>query len=396
MKLRSIVLPLIALSFSFVNPCSQKIDTDAEIPDTETVFDVDVIYPKFKSVPRLHEVDGTFDVSETIIITASAQGSIDQILVSVGDIVQKDDPLVQISNTDITDRIDLLRAKVKEYDARLKVAKAKIVGAGHEEGSVTVEETSFLDDEPIDDPATPTRFGNANEPKVIPQTQKALVDVLAAQIERANKEADALDKKLLELTLLSPTGGVVMKTLVSESNKVSEKDPLMEISKINPLSVSFHLPEDVASFVDKNSAVTVSPVEAPEVTGQGQVYFINPDIDKQTSSILLKAHVSNENSLIKGGQKAKVKVATRRMDRMVEVPKNVLIYEDTQVFLFTVQGKRAKLVEVKTGNQTADGNIQVTGDVHSEDPIIINRPSELENNSYVKMKEEEEEENDEP
>jgi membrane fusion protein (multidrug efflux system) len=394
MKLRSIILPLMAISFSFVNPCSQKTDPNTAIPDDETVFDVDVIYPQFRSVPRLHEVDGTFDVSETITITASAAGTIDQILVSVGDTVRKDDPLVQISNIDITDRIDLLRAKVKEYEARLKVAKAKIVEAGHEEGSVTVEETSFLDDEPIDEPSTPTQFGNANEPKIIPQTQKALVDVLSAQIERANKEADALDKKLLELTLLSPTGGTVMKIPVSESNKVSEKDPLMELSKIDPMSVSFNLPEDVASFVDKNSAVTVSPTDAPEVTGQGQVYFINPDIDKQTSTILLKAHVSNENSLIKGGQKAKVKVATRRTDRVVDVPKNVLVYENDQVFLFTVQGKRAKLIEVKVGNPTTDGKIQVSGDVHSEDPIIINRPSELENNSYVKMKETEEKEED--
>jgi hypothetical protein len=59
-----------------------------------------------------------------------------------------------------------------------------------------------------------------------------------------------------------------------------------------------------------------------------------------------------------------------------------------------VQGKRAKLIEVKVGNPTTDGKIQISGDVHSEDPIIINRPSELENNSYVKMKETEEKEED--
>lgn len=381
---RFFIYPLIAMSFTFVNPCDKAPAGPKKPGANDTVYDVKVIYPKFTSVPQRHTVDGVFDVSETVNVMATAPGEVEQLYVDVGDVVTKDDPIISLTNTQLTDLIDLKRAKVKELQARLKQAQAKLNITGGEDLPVTIEDTLFLDEEPVIEEPTAKPYGDANRVQK-PATLKALAEVLETTIDSINKQTDVLDRKLLNLTHNSPIGGVVTKKFVAESNPVKEKDHLVEISKTDPMSVSFELPEKMASFIDKHSSVKVSPIDATEVTGSGTVYYIDPNLDSGNETIKVRAHVSNEDGRIKGGQKAKVRVATRKMARVIVLPKTVLYYEDDKPFVFTIHKEQAKLVSVTTGEENEDGTIQIFGDLRIDDPIIIDRPVELKHNSYVKV-----------
>lgn len=374
---------LLAVSFTFVNPCDQPPDDAAPRPD-DTVFDVTVVYPEFQSVPRTHTVPGTFDPSEVDTVTANATGTVAQLFVGEGDTVAKDDPVVALGSTHLLDLIDIKRARVKELSARLEELKTRLAHTGGSDEPVTIEDTVFLDEEHIDEPVQKP-FGDAGKPRPTPKTLKALAELIETQMDRLEKEANVLDRKLLSLTQNSPVNGVVTATFVSEGNKVNEGDKLVAISQTNPMSVTFYLPDTVASFVDKHSTVTVWPADNPKAKGTGTVYFIDPNIDTQTGRIKVKAHVSNENGLIKGGQKAKVRVATRKMDRVIVLPKRVLYHEEGKKYVFTVAHKKAKLVQVTTGEETQDGKIQIFGELRVDDPIIIDRPLELKHNSFVKI-----------
>jgi multidrug efflux pump subunit AcrA (membrane-fusion protein) len=382
--IRPAIAILLAFSFTFVNPCSQE-GKIQKPKSSDKIYEVTVVYPKFISVPKKYFVQGRLDVSETSFVTANTTGDVEQIFVTEGDHVEKNDPIIALSNVHILEQIDLKRAKIKEYQARLADAEAKISGLEGEDRPVAIEETQFLDEEPIDEPVVKD-FGDANDALPQPQTLKTLSEVLDKHIDVLTKEADILDRRLLELNQSSPVNGVITKILVSDRNKVKEQDRLIAISQINPLSVTFKVPQETANYIDKHSTVTVTPKDAPDMKAIGTVYYIGPNIEAKSGKVEIRAHVANENGNLKGGQETDVFVSTRKMGRVVVLPKSVVHYdEDKQTNVFIAFRNQAKLVEISLGEDMGNNNIQIHGDLRVDDPIIIDRPKELKHNSFVKM-----------
>jgi len=382
--IRPAIAILLAFSFTFVNPCSQE-GKIQKPKSSDKIYEVTVVYPKFISVPKKYFVQGRLDVSETSFVTANTTGDVEQIFVTEGDHVEKNDPIIALSNVHILEQIDLKRAKIKEYQARLADAEAKISGLEGEDRPVAIEETQFLDEEPIDEPVVKD-FGDANDALPQPQTLKTLSEVLDKHIDVLTKEADILDRRLLELNQSSPVNGVITKILVSDRNKVKEQDRLIAISQINPLSVTFNVPQETANYIDKHSTVTVTPKDAPDMKAIGTVYYIGPNIEAKSGKVEIRAHVANENGNLKGGQETDVFVSTRKMGRVVVLPKSVVHYdEDKQTNVFIAFRNQAKLVEISLGEDMGNNNIQIHGDLRVDDPIIIDRPKELKHNSFVKM-----------
>lgn len=386
--LKSFLIPLVAVSFTFVNPCSKPKDFGPGKDDQ--VFEVKTVAPEFVSVPESYHVDGQFDVSDKAIVTAHIPGTIEQIFVNEGDFVAKDDPLVTLSNQTLLETIDIKRAKIKEFQNRLAEIDARLEDNRGEDLPVNTDDANFLDEEPVDQPVE-KNFGNAEETKKTPKSLKAMAELLQSAIDRHTKEADALDRKLLNLTVPSPVSGVVIKKYATEGNVVKEQQALVEVATTDPLSVTFHVPDSVANFVDKNSKVTVTPKEAPKLVATGTVYFISPNIDSEKGTMEVRAHIANPQSKIKGGQVADVFLATRKMSRVMILPETAVFEKDGKSYVYTVLKERAKLVEVKPQPHDKEGQVKILGaDLRVDDPILVDFPSGMEHNSFVRILKDEE------
>lgn len=384
MKLRTFIAPILAISFSFTSPCSGPKKADGP-REGDQIFTVQSVNPEFRSVPKAYSVEGTFAVSELTQVKAHVDATVEQVFVNEGDLVTEADPLVSLSSTQVLEQIDINRAKVKELNARLSLYGVRIDNAGGEDVPTTIEDTEFLDEDPIEEDPVQQKIGDTTVPTTKPNTLKALGDVVEAQVAKINKQTASLERKLLRMTLTSPATGVVTAVKVSDTNPVKEKDVLIELSQVDPMSVVFQLPEDVANFVDKNSKVKVSPVDAKEVKATGQVYFVDPSIDPVTKTLTVKAHVANKNGVIKGGQKAKVQVNTRKIDRVIVLPKTAIHEANGKNFVYVIYREKAKEMEVEVGDQLDDGMVLVySSSLRVDDDIITDAPEELKHNSYVK------------
>lgn len=386
MKLYATFLPILALSFSFIGPCQKTQGTNNTVAPApnDKIFEVSVVHPEFKSVAKTHTVDGSIDVSDVTTITAAGPGFVDQILVNEGDMVITGDSIITISNTELTSAIELKGAKIVEMQAKLNEAKARLEdGGGVANQPMNSDDTTFLDEDSANAQEQPKQFGDANQQAPV-TTLQAFVTYLEARISKMMKETEVMNRQLQQLSQMSPVTGIITKKLVSLSNKVSEKDKLLDIVTTNPLSVTFFLPQNEASFIYKSAKVTVSPKDAPDVRATGTVYFVSPNTDPTSGTIEIRAHIDNPENRIKGGQKANVSVSTNKVDRVVVLPKKVLVFENNKSYVFVVYKNQARLTEVTLGEETEDGNIQVYGDLRVDDPIITNRPAEMKDGAFVK------------
>lgn len=383
------LIALLALSLQFSNPCSSK-NTGSQPTPQDEVFEVDVLSTKFTNKPRVYDVSGTFDFGEMVEIKANADGTLDKLYISVGDRVEKGDPVFNLANSDLVDEIELKRARIKEYNSRITLAESKIddADANDTTPTITQDDIEFLDEDPVDKPIeknfdAPETNGTQT---ASPRTQRALALVLENLIERLTKEAEVLDKRLLALNHTTPIDGVITQTFFSEGNKAKMQDTVVQIATTNPMTVTFDLPENLANFVNKRTKIEIvleGAGDTPNPTGR--VFFISPNLNEDTKTITLKAHVDNPTALIKGGQTAIVKVISNKMDRVLKLPTSALIKEDKKNFVFIVQGQKARLIEIKNVVEQNDEFVLVQANLSVGDLIVTNPSDDLKNGSFVKV-----------
>lgn len=387
-----LVIPLLALSFTFIDPCSPNSRFVKKEPKpTDRIYDVEAIYPKFNDVPRMHEVEGVFEPVEINTITAVGDGAVEQIFVSVGDKVIKDDPLVSLSGKNLSDLAELKRLRIKELEVRLKKAKTSFQDMAVPDRPVAQEEVDFLDDEPLDESASRRDLENGPKKEEEPASLKGLVDVLETMILRLGKETEVIEGKINLLAQGSPVTGVVTQIFAAEKNHVQEGDRLIEVSRMEPMVVAFNLPQDVASFVDKYSKVKVSPKDAPGVVGDGTVSFISPDVNSAKGTIQLKAEVGNPDLKIKGAQVAKVKIETRKVDAVMGVPLHAIVKDVDKTFVYVVHGNFVKRADARVVRDLEGGNMEIVADVRVDDPVVVNPPAGLADGAFVRILEKSEE-----
>lgn len=386
MKLRNMAFPLLALSFSLANPCSRKNIPQEQAPQGEKVFDVQVITPQFQNIPKEYSVDGIFETSETVKITAQTPAQIEKILVKEGDQIEQNADLITFSATTLTETLELNQTQIKEIETRVKSIDALLVELGKDRPT-TAEDISFLDEKTFDEGSQETAASSTNTLATLkkPETLKALKTALEASLQRLQKTNELLEKQKQELTLKTQFAGVVLKTHVSEANTVSAGQLLFEIVKNNPISVVFSLPKDVASFVTQQSEVRFSLHDAKNIRGEGKVYFISPNLSDDNQTLTVKALFPNPQYLIKSGQKAVVYVTTSHMERALILPQTAIVSVAGKDFIFLLHGNRAKMQEVSVGRKKDATHVEVTTTIHSDQKIIESVPEGLQDNSFVKI-----------
>lgn len=389
-----VLIPLLALSFTYVDPCSPNSRHVKKEPQpTDRIYDVSVIYPKFQDVPRVHDVDGVFEPVEVLTVTAAADGEAQEILVNAGDRVNEGDPVVKLSSDTLNSLVETKRARIKELEIRLAQAKASFQGMAVPDRPVMREEVDFLDEEPFDDMAERRDFEEKPKKKSEdPVTLKELVELLESRIEHLGKEVQALEGKLKILQHASPATGVVTKIFTSPKNHVRAGNPLIEVSRLDPMAVAFDLPRDVASFVDKYCKVSVSPKDVPDAKGEGTVFFISPNIDQKNATIQVRAEVSNPDFRLKGGQLAAVHIETRKVDSAMAVPKQAVVSRDGKPVVFVVRGNFVKQIGVRVVRELVDDKVEIVAEerVAVDDPVVVNPPVDLMDAAFVRLLEEDE------
>ncbi|MBE0623959.1 MAG: efflux RND transporter periplasmic adaptor subunit [Burkholderiales bacterium] len=132
----------------------------------------------------------------------------------------------------------------------------------------------------------------------------------AAAVALASKAAVENARLQLEYsTIRSPLDGFVGKVLLQKGNMVKANDsiPLVVINQVQPIYVSFAVPEQNLVAVREHMAkaklqVEASPPDSGKLTAIGTLTFVDNAVDATTGTIKLKALFPNKDSALWPGQ----------------------------------------------------------------------------------------------
>lgn len=289
-----------------------------------------------KDVPVEVRAVGKIVSSESVAIRAQVSGTLVAAHFKEGQTVRKGDLLLEIDRRPF-------QAALSEATARLAQDRARAENAR----------------------ADATRYADLVEKEFVTRQQyeaaKANAAALEAQVAADEAAAERARLNLAYASVRAPISGRTGRILVHPGNVVSAgaPEPLVTIEQVKPVFAEFAVPErhlaalrahrDAPPPVAIRTSASATPVS-------GTLAFLDNAVDPATGTILLKAHVPNDDEALWPGQLVDVSVQVADRAKAVVVP--------TSAVASGQQGDYAYVV-------TPDGKVQVR-------PVVVDQAGETE------------------
>jgi len=297
----------------------------------DMVVPVVAVSAERQAVEETIEAVGTLAANEDVDVKSETDGTIDAIHFDEGQQVKAGDVLVEIDQ-------DKLRAALAEAQANLTMAEANRAryAALLTTGAVARQET---------DQAEATWAAN-----------KALVDRLAAELDDA--------------TITAPFDGVTGARLLSVGQFIPRGTSITTLIDPDPMKLEFRLPERFLGQVRLKQQVKLASAAYPDAPFTGEVYFIAPQIDPATRSVLLKATVPNPEGQLRHGMFVNVGLVMQVRENAVVIPETALLHQGELTFVYAVDGEQhAQMRPVTVGVRMAD-LVEITEGLQEREQVV--------------------------
>jgi len=376
------VLTLMVLSGCSGGRVSAKVE-GASI--REKAIAVTVFTAKSQEVRRTVEAVGSLFAYDEVVVSSEVDGRADQVLVDVGDHVNKGQTLVEVLPTEF-------KLAAQQQEALVEQAKAKLGLIGDDAEVRDPDQTAAVRKAAADRANAAQKFKRSEQlaqQGIVPRQtfeedelaykaaqaayDLALQDVrnLQAALEQERAMRDLTNKKLRDTRIVAPFSGYIKERDVTVGQYLKVQTPVMAIVNSDPVRVRLKVPEKMAAWVAVGQSATVSVEAFPERAFTGKIWRINPSVDPQTRTFDAEALIENHEGLLKPGFFVKASIPSRKVDSTLLIPQKALnyAYGIYKVYALTDSNK-LKEREVRVGDRIGE-NVEVIAGLEEGDRLAL-------------------------
>ncbi|NDP58515.1 MAG: efflux RND transporter periplasmic adaptor subunit [Oxalobacteraceae bacterium] len=189
----------------------------------------------------------------------------------------------------------------------------------------------------------------------------ALRSTLAADQAAVKSSRIALDYNLVRASI---SGRIGLINVHPGSLAQPAALPMLTISQLDPIAVSFTLPERElanlrATYPQGDAPVMAQVAGAGELTGK--LIFIDNAADAQTGTIRMKARFSNADRRMWPGTFVSVRLVSRTLPGAIVVPAQAIVTGPVDKFIYVMQPDNKVRMQAVTVVAIEDGKAAVTG-----------------------------------
>ena len=287
---------------------------------------------------------GTLRAEESLVLRPEISGRIESIPLQEGSAAKKGDLLIQID--DRTSAASLKQAQAEVQLAQVTYNRAKLL---KEKGAGTV---SGYD--------------------------SALAALRVAQAQ------ETVERTQLEKTrIVAPFDGVIGLRHVSPGDYVIPGQELVNFQNTYSMKVDFALPEIAARYLTANQPITISVDALPGKNLTGVVYAIDPQIDQQNRSILLRARVANDEGMLKSGFFARIALSVGENNTALFVPESALMPRGNENFVFVIGADKKVSTQKVTVGDSLNGEVEIVEGLDAAAIVVSAGPLKLRDGADV-------------
>jgi len=206
-------------------------------------------------------------------------------------------------------------------------------------------------------------------------SQQAL-DESRSNLARSKAKLAEDNAKLAKSEVRAPFAGVVGLRQVSEGAYVAAGTDIARLEKLDQIKLDFRVPENFAPRVRPGQPVRIQVDAWSTEAFAGTVYAIEPGIDEQTRTVLVRGRVANPDLKLRPGMFARVYLTLGTRDKAVWIPESAIVPRGQDSFVFRVVEGKAMMVKVVLGARRV-GEVEVVKGVAGGDLVVTDGTQRL-------------------
>ncbi len=330
---------------------------------------VSAVYPEIKTVEQTvsNTRAGTIDACRRSRMSPAIGGQIASLYVKEGDLVQKDQILIELWN--------------KESKARVKEAKARVKAAERSAQQVCIlsdraqreakRKTELLERGLASEEDTETAVSNA-------ESQSAACDAALTQVEVYQASVEVIEASLERTMLIAPFDGIIAEIegelgeYVTPSPVGVATKPTVDLIDSSCIYISAPIdeidaPEVVSGMTARITMDAFGNQEFPATVRRVAPYVL--DLEKQARTVEIEAVFDNPDQALLPGYSADIEVIIDRVENTLSIPTQTIMRDnfvyviDTETMTLT-----KKQIEVGIGNWQYT---EVTNGLSEDDQVVL-------------------------
>ena len=181
-------------------------------------------------------------------------------------------------------------------------------------------------------------------------------------------DMEYVQSQIAKTEIHAPFTGIIGLKNVSDGAYISIGTTIATVLQIDPVKIDFAVSERYAPYIKKGVKVIFN-IAGMKEDMNGEVYAVEPKIDMNTRTFMVRAICPNKEKKIFTGAFAEVKVLLKDIDDAVMIPTEAVITELRGKKVFIVKNGKAKSVAIETGIRTSE-KVQVLNGLQIGDTVV--------------------------
>ena len=366
----------IVLSSSlFLAACGSSSTTAEAAPETTapeaTIVDVSVVKASVGVMESSLEISGTLAPRSRVAVKPKLSGTIERMLVDIGDPVAMGQTIATIDRREIDAQVDASVAAVAVAKASLDTAEAGLASAVLEhDRAKNLFEKGALPRQRLDAAETAHRSGVAQR------------DLATANLAQANAALRRAREVQSNSTVTSPVNGFVVERNYDAGSTPGDK-PIVVVADLREMKLEAGVGEMEAGRLRVGMKATVAVQAKPGQTFTGQLAAIAPEVDERNRHFKIDLRVPNDGRTLLSGMYATARIVEATVPNAILIPKEAVATRDGKRIVQKVQGDSVSIVEVVEG--LSDGaRVQIVKGLAAGDTVLADGRRQLATGSKVR------------
>ncbi len=322
------------------------------------VTKVAVEHPQQRDIEDALTALGSVESINDPTVSAETSGQVQQIVVREGDAVKAGQLLAALDGTLHAIESAKAAAEVRRYDVLVTNQDNEVKRLQRLDESQSVSRDKLED-------------------------EQAQLEILSAQRDIARKQWERFQYLESKTRIVAPLEGLVTRRHISPGDYVSAGEPLFELVSVDRLRARIAFPERDASRIAVGQQVHLTTPAAPDVTANGEVAAVNPQIKMYNRAVEITVEFDNPGGWLPGASVDASLVVARRAQALM-VPSMAVVTRDGRDVVFVLSDKQVRAIPITSGWREA-GWIEILSGITARDQVVVEGTNLLSNGSRVEV-----------
>jgi membrane fusion protein (multidrug efflux system) len=204
------------------------------------------------------------------------------------------------------------------------------------------------------------------------------------ELEQARLRVERTQLDLAHAAILAPFSGVITERYVQVGARVGSGSKLYDLIKLDDMIARVFVPGQYLSAINNGQQSVITSEFLPDKSFKGWVKRISPVVDPRSGTFKVTVGVRDRFEYLRPGLFVSVRIVTDTHEKAILIPKQAIVYDGGDKFIFAVDDTVAVRVKLQPGFEDVE-YVEALADVEAGSSIIIVGQNGLKDGTRVRV-----------